>query len=389
MCIMMNSPYPCGHCYECLSRKRSDWSLRLQEQKKFTNVAYHAILTYNNENLPRTSNGLPNVSKRDCQLFLKRLRHVFPDRKLSYFLVSEYGTRTQRPHYHIILFNVPNLPNDLMVDILQSNWQNGHVRRRSSYVVNDAQLHYILKDIYNWLDPLVLYKQRQSQALYNHPRLMKNFEEMYKDYFNYYDSIKSKFDSDTIEQKLKDFDDRDQNFRLMSKGLGKSWISSTDILTLEQQRDVVKWLKPRYKISIHKDGSKHLLVAGFKNLKYDVVNDTWILPPEVLATRDFVEVVQAFKDYGKHKTTYKTNRYAMPAYWRNKVFIPEFRFLLNLITSKKAYERRQNYMKQYGDYDLSHVVPMFIEQNRELWRKRYNSHKDKLYHNEFDFYLND
>ena len=44
-----------------------------------------------------------SVSKREVQLFCKRLRKLIPFR---YFFCGEYGEQYERPHYHAILFGV-------------------------------------------------------------------------------------------------------------------------------------------------------------------------------------------------------------------------------------------------------------------------------------------
>lgn len=63
--------------------------------------------------LPKTDpkhqlNGkLTYCSKRDMQLFMKRLRKVlkrYTDEKVRYYIVAEYGPKTFRAHYHLLLF---------------------------------------------------------------------------------------------------------------------------------------------------------------------------------------------------------------------------------------------------------------------------------------------
>ena len=72
--------------------------------------------------LPSTSDGIVNTRTQtqeanyahvdslvpsDAQLFMKRLRFSQSElglAKVRYYLVGEYGERTQRPHYHIALF---------------------------------------------------------------------------------------------------------------------------------------------------------------------------------------------------------------------------------------------------------------------------------------------
>jgi hypothetical protein len=58
-------------------------------------------LTYADEFLPEKG----NLCKKDLQKFLKRLRYHL-GKKFRYFAIGEYGSKTYRPHYHIILFGV-------------------------------------------------------------------------------------------------------------------------------------------------------------------------------------------------------------------------------------------------------------------------------------------
>lgn len=75
------------------------------------------------------------VCKRDVQLFLKRLRKRLAPFRLRYFICSEYGPETSRPHYHGIIFNYPvnkALPKEKLLSevesLLEATWQNGFVR---------------------------------------------------------------------------------------------------------------------------------------------------------------------------------------------------------------------------------------------------------------------
>lgn len=64
-------------------------------------------LTYTDEALPKLKpSGLPTLSPRDLQLFLKRLRKALAPVKVRFFAVGEYGTQTRRPHYHVMLFGM-------------------------------------------------------------------------------------------------------------------------------------------------------------------------------------------------------------------------------------------------------------------------------------------
>lgn len=90
---------PCGKCLACLVNKRNEWAFRLEQEYKASHGACFVTLTYHPKFCPDYG-----LDKKHVQKYMKRLRKVCSD-KLRYFLVGEYGTRTQRPHYHIILFN--------------------------------------------------------------------------------------------------------------------------------------------------------------------------------------------------------------------------------------------------------------------------------------------
>lgn len=127
---------PCGKCYPCLLRKRHEWFFRLsRELDVSTGPCRFVTLTYTDEELPVNSDGIPVVSKRDCQLFLKRLRTTcerrFGGTDIRYFLISEYGPTTLRPHYHLALFNLPYKDKRGLVPdidrIIAQSWNKGEV----------------------------------------------------------------------------------------------------------------------------------------------------------------------------------------------------------------------------------------------------------------------
>lgn len=107
----------CGGCPECSSKKSRLWSLRCSMEAK-TSIGFMCTLTY--DEFERDKNGRiigekkkdyssMTVSKRDCQLFVKRLRKYFfgsEKSNLKYMICAEYGKRTGRPHYHAIIFGI-------------------------------------------------------------------------------------------------------------------------------------------------------------------------------------------------------------------------------------------------------------------------------------------
>lgn len=108
-------PVPCRHCLSCKIDYSRSWANRLCIELQDMQKAVFVTLTYNNENVPyvdpfrRIFDPIDNVmtlDKRHVQLFFKRLRKHFPDRKIRYYLCGEYGPKNKRPHYHAIIFGL-------------------------------------------------------------------------------------------------------------------------------------------------------------------------------------------------------------------------------------------------------------------------------------------
>lgn len=106
-----NQPVPCGKCFECRKSKVRAWSFRIMQELKKCDYAYFATLTYNDRNLPVTEHGFPTLDKEGVQRFIKRLRKLIPAgrKKIVYYCAAEYGGKTQRPHYHFIIFNATHI----------------------------------------------------------------------------------------------------------------------------------------------------------------------------------------------------------------------------------------------------------------------------------------
>lgn len=104
---------PCGHCIQCLKDWQTSWTFRLTQEMKRCVLPVFITLTYNDEHLPIGDvDGEPQsvVLKSDVQKFIKRLRRYGGNlmEDCRYFALGEYGSRTNRSHYHIVLM-APNL----------------------------------------------------------------------------------------------------------------------------------------------------------------------------------------------------------------------------------------------------------------------------------------
>lgn len=132
---------PCGKCNWCLSLKRADWSFRIRQEMNEATTSFFLTLTYEDSKLKYGVD--PTLCKEDLQLYIKRLREdhrKYSDRSLRYYAVGEYGTVTERPHYHIILFNVHRLVQ------VQKQWREGFVHIGD---VTPASIHYCTKYVIN------------------------------------------------------------------------------------------------------------------------------------------------------------------------------------------------------------------------------------------------
>lgn len=139
---------PCRKCIGCRLDYSRQWADRLMIELQRHDSAWFVTLTYDENNVPhavRPSTGeiepYSTLIKRDCQLFMKRLRKahqkLYPDNHLMYYLAGEYGEISGRPHYHAIIFDL--VLNDLKLwsrvngfqyftsEWLQSIWKLGRV----------------------------------------------------------------------------------------------------------------------------------------------------------------------------------------------------------------------------------------------------------------------
>ena len=96
-------PVPCKQCTLCRLARAGEWASRAMHEKRMHSDSAFLTLTYRDEALTRTPDGATLV-KRDLQLFMKRLR-LERQSGLRYLACGEYGERTKRPHYHMLLFN--------------------------------------------------------------------------------------------------------------------------------------------------------------------------------------------------------------------------------------------------------------------------------------------
>lgn len=165
---------PCGKCPLCSRNKINAWSFRINKEIEISENPLFITLTIDDDNISnRRTKYDRSLCKSDLQLFLKRLRSKYediclsewvirnPQRKpvnrksynellkelrvsiispLKYYAVGEYGTKRGRPHYHLILLNLPVKYQKLITE----TWKLGF---DYTLPLEEAGIKYVLKYI--------------------------------------------------------------------------------------------------------------------------------------------------------------------------------------------------------------------------------------------------
>lgn len=127
-------PVDCGKCYQCVAKRTSQWSFRIRQEERISSSSYFITLTYDTQHVPITKNGYMTLNPEDLQKFFKRLRKL-NNTKIKYYAVGEYGGKTNRPHYHVIIFNCD-------IETIEKTWKLGGVHYGQ---VSGASIGYCLK----------------------------------------------------------------------------------------------------------------------------------------------------------------------------------------------------------------------------------------------------
>ena len=182
---------PCRKCIRCRDSYSSMWSMRIENECKQHRYSLFVTLTYDNDHIPLfeplfNSDGSCEVwssnrcidsgkflsasecsclsphgledsvcfaypCKKDVQDWFKRLRSAIDyqlnknktdDFRLRYFICSEYGPRTFRPHYHAILWYDSEELQRHIGRLICETWKNGNT---NFSLVNNSASQYVAK----------------------------------------------------------------------------------------------------------------------------------------------------------------------------------------------------------------------------------------------------
>lgn len=113
-------------------------------------------------------NRIPYICNRDLDLFLKRLRSYYPDEKLRYYAVSEYGPTSFRPHWHLLLFSNSERFSQTVCENVPKAWSYGRCDASLSrgfaapYVASYVNSFVALPDFYTQMPKVVRPKSFHS-----------------------------------------------------------------------------------------------------------------------------------------------------------------------------------------------------------------------------------
>lgn len=206
---------PCGKCLECSDKKRNDLFVRAsfeyQSMLKAGGTAYFVTLTYANNCLP-TFNHRPCFNRSDVTTFLRRLRarhfkfcSKFGHRYhgIRYFVTSEYGHETHRPHYHMVIFCYRPINEYLIPYLVRSTWHYGivDVQPLQSNIGINYVSKYAGKDINNWKgdNDISAAIKRYKRTLFDQPwykaKTEHNVITTYEEFVHAYKGRDAEFDS--------------------------------------------------------------------------------------------------------------------------------------------------------------------------------------------------
>ena len=122
---------PCGGCLGCRTARAKEWMLRCHLELQQHQAATFTTLTYDERYLP------PTLDKRHLQLFIKRLRfHRRTAGALRFFASGEYGEQNGRPHFHALLYGLP----ESEAALVQDTWQKGFTK---TVAITPAAIAYV------------------------------------------------------------------------------------------------------------------------------------------------------------------------------------------------------------------------------------------------------
>lgn len=94
---------PCGRCIGCRLERSRQWAIRCSHEMQMHERNIFVTFTYRDDQLTYGGASHAILIPRHLTLFWKRLRKQYGS-DIRYFACGEYGDKSNRPHYHAIIF---------------------------------------------------------------------------------------------------------------------------------------------------------------------------------------------------------------------------------------------------------------------------------------------
>lgn len=144
----------CGQCEACVTAYTRQWYVRLKIESNKAYSSTFVTLTY--AIAPLTENCWETLVPKHVDQYINSLRHLEAVRKpigkplkngkkrmkkvwnteLKFYLTAEYGGETDRPHYHLVIFNLRQKYNAVKA------WKYGHAQQSN---ILDARINYVIQ----------------------------------------------------------------------------------------------------------------------------------------------------------------------------------------------------------------------------------------------------
>lgn len=164
---------PCGNCLGCRMARAKAWALRCELELQLHRSAVFTTLTYDEKHLPST------LEKLHVQLWLKKLRRRATGH-VRFFASGEYGEKSERPHYHAILYGIDVQQRDLIERAWSTSknellgychtvavtpaaiaYTAGYTSKKIGYRrVTEERVNPETGEVYNWQPPFIQMSRR-------------------------------------------------------------------------------------------------------------------------------------------------------------------------------------------------------------------------------------
>lgn len=308
-----NIEVECGKCLNCLNNKKKEKALRFIQEMNNYKFKLFITLTMDELQATRSQSGKTTVDKNMFTLYIKKLQYwekkynmkINKDNAMRYISCGEYGERTERAHYHIVL-----LTNAFIHHKIKTCWKLGHVQLEA------------VKDV----------KAVYYTAGYTDKKIQKWFTNKYK----------------------KDNDDREVAFLKVSRGNGKRYIAEK-VAQIKPDKYYIESFNGKNKIPTYYKMKLKEFIMGVKP-KYRVLKDyerPFYNNRKTLMT-NHIEYYREYKKWDKFIEEVKENaRKRQPIMYDNELYRKYkdkwTNIIYRLIYEESYYEKdeRERFLAEY------------------------------------------